>query len=570
VSAPGIESTQRLTLTPGVSFVGQPMRGAKADGVVRVTLQEKGAVVDSLETPFKRIPARWTNPQTLVVDLAGASTPIALPPDAGDVRLRFAASASAHFSRVVDDLLDYPYGCIEQTSSRMIPFALAIESLGPGAGDLADRLRQQLNGQRVRLAYMATPRSLFSWWGQGGAEDPFLTAYAYYADWRAARALGISRESDHWSRLLDVYSESASTLPLFHRALMLHWMAEMKLPVKGLVEGLQTQLAAEPVGSVPRRRLSRFDSRVLVDPRDRLGHAFAVALVDALAPRLGVERSAALLKQTDTAYAVLGASGTPAAEALLIANKRMPAAETARVLRGVTAEMPTIERALTLTWLDGALRGDGAGTSQAPTPEAPWRAIETRGGSVQWLWPAGQPLPGELRVSAPPAHATAAVVQFDSASSPDEALEARLERHLYRVTKNGDGHELTPLGPGTPLLTDELYVDEIRLVPNGRPVRHAVIEVPLPPGASVESTTWGINLRNASGDFEGLERARHEPTPYGYAVPVENASSELTLRHLVRLAEKGSFVVPAARAYRMYQPEAKALEDGGWGRWEVR
>jgi hypothetical protein len=546
------------------------MRGIKADGAVRVTLREKGAVVDSLETPFSRIPARWTNPQTLVVDLQGAATPLALPADAVDLRVRFAASAPAHFSRVIDDLLEYPYGCIEQTSSRMIPFALAIEALGPEATPLADRLRQQLNGQRLRLAYLASPRSWFTWWGASETEDPFLTAYAYYADWRAVRALAILGESDHWNRLLDVYSESASTLPLFHRALMLHWMAEMKLPVKGLVDGLQAQLAAEPLESVPRRRLSRFDSRVLVDPDDRLGHAFAITLVDSLARRLGVARSETLAKQTDAAYAALVASGTPAAEALLIASGRLPAAEAARVLRSVTAEMPTIERALTLTWLDGALRRDGAGKDETPTLDAPWRAIETRGGSVQWLWAAGQPLPAELKLATPPAHATAAVVQFDSASSPGASLGAQLERHLYRVTKSGEGHELTPLDPGTPLQTDELYLDEIRVVPKGGSVRHAVVEVPLPPGASVESTTWGINLPNDSGDLQGLERARHEPTPHGYALPIQDASSGVTLRHLVRFAQRGSFVVPPARVYRMYQPEAKTLEEGARDRWEIR
>jgi hypothetical protein len=232
--------------------------------------------------------------------------------------------------------------------------------------------------------------------------------------------------------------------------------------------------------------------------------------------------------------------------------------------------MPTIERALTLTWLDGALRRDGAGKDEAPTLDAPWRAIETRGGSVQWLWAAGQTLPAELKLATPPARATAAVVQFDSASSPGASLGAQLERHLYRVTKIGDGHELDPLDPGTPLQTDELYLDEIRVVPQGGSVLHAVVEVPLPPGASVESTTWGINLSNDSGDLQGLERARHEPTPYGYALPIQDASSGVTLRHLVRFAQRGSFVVPPARVYRMYQPEAKALEAGARGRWEIQ
>ncbi len=83
----------------------------------------------------------------------------------------------------------------------------------------------------------------------------------------------------------------------------------------------------------------------------------------------------------------------------------------------------------------------------------------------------------------------------------------------------------------------------------------------LPPGAAVEATTWGISIIGEK--IDPLERARHEPRRDGYVVPVEPLVAPVTVRHLLRFAQKGSYVVPPARYYRVYQPEQKALEGEG-------
>jgi len=571
VSAPGLDEKRHLTLRPGANFVAQPLGRVRGDGIVHVRLEAAGKLVDALETPLAQLPDGWRSPHTLVVDVKGALTPLSLPPDARELRVRLASSPAAHFSRVIDDLLEYPYGCVEQTASRMIPFALALESLGPGAQPAADRLRQQLNGQRMRLAYMATPKSLFTWWRAEGPEDPFLTAYAYYADWRAVRALGIEQQTDHWSRLLEVYAEAGGSLPILHRALMVSWMAEMGLPVKGLAQGLRAELGSTPLDSLPRRRWPESASRLLEDPDDRLGRAFAVMIVGLASRRLNATLPPAFELQIAAASVLLDASGAFPAEALLIASERLPAAEAERVLRSVSSETPTLERSLTLTWLDAALRaGARPHGAEVSLPE-PWRHTTTLAGAVDWRWPHDGTVPSELRLSTTPPGATSAIVQFESLQATGPALAASVERRLYRVKPGRDGHELTAVGNAAGFTTDELYLDEIRLSPAGSPLRHAIVEAPLPPGASVESTTWGIRFKDASGEPEALERARHEPTPYGYAVPLDVAAGDVVIRHLLRFAERGTFVVPPVRVYRMYQPDAKALENEGRPHhWEVR
>ena len=145
-----------------------------------------------------------------------------MPQDARDIRVSFVNSAAAEFARVADDLAEYPYGCIEQTASRMIPLSLAIDAVPAGELRVRERLSAQLSGQRLRLAYMADPKGLFSWWGRLTHLDPFLTAYAYYADWIASRTLALNLPVEHWSRLLDVYRENSDALPLSHRALFVY------------------------------------------------------------------------------------------------------------------------------------------------------------------------------------------------------------------------------------------------------------------------------------------------------------------------------------------------------------
>ena len=50
-----------------------------------------------------------------------------------------------------------------------------------------------------------------------------------------------------------------------------------------------------------------------------------------------------------------------------------------------------------------------------------------------------------------------------------------------------------------------------------------------------------------------------------------NAGESISVRHLVRFAQRGQFNVPPIRLHRMYDPEAKALDtSGAWARWDVK
>jgi uncharacterized protein YfaS (alpha-2-macroglobulin family) len=158
-----------------------------------------------------------------------------------------------------------------------------------------------------------------------------------------------------------------------------------------------------------------------------------------------------------------------------------------------------------------------------------------------------------------------AVVQFTSTQTVKRDASVRVTRTLYRVRRTkDDAFALEPVGARAPLGTGDLYLDEIVLEPGKSPVRYGLVEVPLPPGADVESTTWGISLAAAgSAEAQPLELARHQPTAFGYAIPVEPVAGRTVLRHLVRFSQTGRYVLPPARLTRMYAPGADALEASG-------
>jgi uncharacterized protein YfaS (alpha-2-macroglobulin family) len=138
----------------------------------------------------------------------------------------------------------------------------------------------------------------------------------------------------------------------------------------------------------------------------------------------------------------------------------------------------------------------------------------------------------------------------------------RIERRILLLKQEKKGFSTSPVKDGEALRTDALYMDEITLTPaaNARH-RYGLLQVALPPGASVEPSTWGISI--VGDTLEPLERARHETKRDGYVVPVDPLAAPVKVRHLLRFAQKGSYVLPPARFYRMYQPEQKALEGEG-------
>ena len=557
LTSAGVIKTEKITAKRGVNYVQFPLTGGS--GAMRLEVKHGGKLVDALDTAVQTLPVAWNSPRTMQVPLTGLATALALPPDARNIRMSFATGAASHFSRISDDLIEYPYGCVEQTASRLIPLALGLQSMGPDAGPVRERLLGILQAQRLRLVSMAGPEAQFGWWGNATANSALMTAYAYYADWYAARALRIELPAEHWQNLLKVYGETGIKEPALHRALTL-WMAqEMGLPVKTLAAGLMEDMGRvkfKPAGApLPAT------SSMLLAPEDGNSQALALALLSVVAGQNQVPTATELVEPTAGAWTTLRANPSPMAQALLIMAGQTPVGGADAVLGSVRSDMPTLDRAMALLWVQKKLGGPPPAKAPGVAVAGTWKALASTLGQPLWHWQ-GSPAPKQLQITEAAAAGTAAVVQYDSYALEAHALAVRVERRILLLTQSDKGFSTTPVKNGEALRTDALYLDEVTLTPAaGAKHRYGLLEVALPPGASVEGSTWGISIIGEK--TEPLERSRHEARRDGYVVPVEPLDAPLKVRHLLRFAQKGNYLLPPARFYRMYQPEQKALEGEG-------
>ncbi|ENR2178981.1 alpha-2-macroglobulin family protein, partial [Shigella sonnei] len=177
------------------------------------------------------------------VMLGGGENALMLPEQASNIRLQSSETPQEIFRNNLDALVDGPWGGVINTGSRLIPLSLAWRSLADHQSAAANDIRQMIQDNRLRLMQLAGPGARFTWWGEDGNGDAFLTAWAWYADWQASQALGVTQQPEYWQHMLDSYAEQADNMPLLHRALVLAWAQEMNLPCKTLLKGLDEAIA---------------------------------------------------------------------------------------------------------------------------------------------------------------------------------------------------------------------------------------------------------------------------------------------------------------------------------------
>lgn len=564
---PQVIATQKVQAHPGANVVATMLPPATRTQDITVRVSQQGRVVDQLLTSVKIEPAAWMSERALSLPLAaGASSSTwQLPADARQVRLRVLSDAASAWSQVADSLIDYPYGCVEQTASRLIPLALALKAM-PATDATNHPLRQRLIAARLRLAAMAGPDAVFGWWGQGTQDSAFLSAYAYHADHLTTQTLGMSLPAEHWERLLDIYSKAHARDSLAQRAWTLWMMQGMNLPTGNMTEGLLEALTQDR--ATPRKAPAPGQA-LSFGPLGGSGSsagqdALALVIARELARKDGSTWPAALNAPLDAAYAQLESSTALLPQAALVWAGRRPAQGDSllKALQAAGEAEPTVDRALALSMLARSAGPRPSAAVQGLAITSGWQKVVTPSGQAEWR--AATPLAGNVKVDwSSPAPANAqVVVRYQSSQGPQVKLPATVTRTLYRLEGDGKVFKLRPVKAGEALSTEALYLDEIH-VDSKQALHHALVELALPPGALLEPSTWGVNLKE-SGDPAPMERAVGEATSQGYVVPIDElaAGKSLRIRHLIRLGQKGTFRVPAARLWRMYQPEAQAREAG--------
>lgn len=568
----GVDTSKKYALEPGSNHVviDAPLN---SHGTLNVSLESKGKQLDSLSTDVDVLPSNWLTQSVETVSLKSKDTSIAIPKHAFNVRLALVSGLSDSFLKVTDSLISYPYGCVEQTSSRLIPAAMALENLQSlGLSNAFNsRLRNIIETSRLRLVQMAGPNAVFGWWGDMTGDSPFMTAYAYYADWNSSNVLGYKLPAGHWDKLLEVYKDKSGRTSTFERAIVLWLASEMKLPVRSLIEGLGESFKGITLPEYNASSTSKAvdTSYVLYSDDEVLRDSMAIYLTSILAKSNDASLPPEFSSLNAGAESNLSRSDVPLARALLLMGKSgkiLPQDRNlvaGKTLFDLSTSASTVDRALGLIAVGKAVNFATKTSSQKVMNTETWKLDQGSLSGKLWRLRSAASDKVEVKLKEAPAQDMYANLIYDSYKKENNQLPVQIERKLYKLTQRDKALEFDVAEVAVPWATNaaELYVDEIKLTPQqGAEFKFGIIEVPLPPGADVESTTWGIKIAGFDGKVEpqAITEARNQSGKLFYAVPVEVLNQPITIRHLVRFGQTGTFKIPQTRYYRMYAPQEKA------------
>lgn len=556
--------SQKIQLRPGATTVvldNAPTVSQQLDATIMVD----GQVVDRLQVQLEFVPEHWAQQQSHSLDLNKAQK-LSLPKDASNVRLKIMANSTYQFLRIADDLLDYPWGCVEQTSSRLIPVTMAVNALEKSGApaEVVQNLHDRIADDRRRLVAMAGPNSVFTWWGDQTGENLLLTAHAYHADSRASKLLGIEIAKSSWEHLLSIYAKSPTML-FTDRAYTLWVLDQMNLPVSEQLRRLLTEIK-RATATIPKTGKSAYSSAFMNSPED--DRALGLLIAGNVALKVGVPVDSVLSAEMETIANTPSASPGFLAAALLyrVQTRRVQHGSEAaeQILNGIRVQAPTIDRAMALSFVEQALPngfnvkiGEKAfdlGSSWIKDPKSAVAAFYWKNSATT--------LPDKL----PEISGAVGELIYDRTEEVKPNVNYRISRRLFRVQlddsvkeegSTGESLQVEEVKPGEVVDSRALYLDEVTVVPNGVTGRFLLLEVPLPSGGEVDGTTWGLSFPNFETHFS---EPRLSAMGLSYSIPIEKIDTEKKFHQLVRFASRGRFQIPPVRISNMYRPAERAFE----------
>ena len=188
------DTTHKITLADGAKkTVTFPLRAAEDYGVGKFAVNVDGGDAKPGEIRVRRefevaVRAAWPSVLKSEPKVLDALAPISLDASAVDgfmagsvnARLTVSALPPLPFSSAVHDLIHYPYGCIEQTTSKAWAVLLDDEQAAANFGldpIPAARRKELLAGAMSRISAMQIPSGHFSMWGGDSYVNELLTPY---------------------------------------------------------------------------------------------------------------------------------------------------------------------------------------------------------------------------------------------------------------------------------------------------------------------------------------------------------------------------------------------------------
>jgi len=278
------EPRKTIELSPGQSQEVRFVTGAPRAGKAKLRFDVKGeGVSDSVEVTREVLTPTTVEAAALYGDTEGATGERlgdlkALRDDVGGLEVSLSSTALAGLAGGVEQLIEYPYGCTEQLTSRLVPL-LPLRDLAAALGlKLPEKVDEAVRATVGKVLNNQHSNGGFGLWPESEHEQPWLTAYALWGLGEAQRrgipvrasaltaatrylrsSLGhaVAQPHDLAERafVLDVLAESgepdagaAGTLfeqrekmPLFGKAQLLHALALAKAD-PSLIQKLTTEV----------------------------------------------------------------------------------------------------------------------------------------------------------------------------------------------------------------------------------------------------------------------------------------------------------------------------------------
>jgi len=549
---------------------------AGASGAGRLVLRATGG--DKPLTDRREVPVRSGAVEEVVSTAAfgGGALTLTLPPgvEATEVTLSLRPSAVALALAQVEDLLTYPYGCLEQLVATTIPNVALVRVLeqAGAAGGLDPQAKALLGEARSRsvqgldrILALARPGGGFTWFGGQEAVSEPLTLIALDGLAHAVDA-GLVGRTD--PRIVEsaAWLAAREGLPLPHEAVRAYVLARLDGPrqaarVRALLDRVADQASPDPFPAAM-AALAAAEAGIAAEPA-----------VQARLTAVAARSRQALVRtadwRPDAAYFgyPLRRAGLTAVLAHAASLRDVDPGEARRALFDVLADpraLSTFERATVVLQSLWLVERDAKAMKSLPPP-----AVEVAGGAKVALLPRGAGLAASLdrgvrsvTVAAFDGQAELrARVRIPAAAAPPVAEGMSVERTYYRLLANG---ARKALAPGEAVAQgEELYVELALDAHDGEPWRslrsaYYVVVDAVPAGFTPlgEDKPWRGAPFNLPLAHEALKRRALSPERAVFFLeePAFWSRTPRRLGYLLRAAFPGRFTAPAPTVEDMYAP----------------
>ena len=525
----------------------------------------------------------------IVLRGAEGETAVDFPADAlaegAALKLSVAPTLTASLNGSLKELIDFPYGCVEQTMSRFLPGVRVKQLLGSERfslePEIADKLDRVLEEGLLRLYDFQHEDGGWGWWKED-ATDSQMTAHVMYG-LALARKAGVPVRNDSFERGVQslagrLEKATMQDLPSLYRAYTLAGRADQAVE-KRIEEGWQRLR--------PSRRVEYVEALLNAGRGER-----AKRLLDEVKRGVKHEGAAAYLKDDDAYswwYSHSWSGSAVETTALLLEDQL--AVDSKDPLVSQLAEF--LVRKRSGRWWNttrgtatvvAALARYAAATGESDASFSARLTLNGREldryvvekgrvttGRTALSIPLKELLRGENRVRLERERAEGALylsANLEYFVPPEAAAQSpglAVERKLYRLSPRKDEGvwrmEYLPLGPGESLAVgDEL---EVRLtVDNREELNFVIIEDRLPAGFEVRETKNDPRFAAYSGYWDWYAHQERHDERMAFFLDILPAGRH-EFRYVVYPELEGDVTALPASVWPMYVPSLRS-ESGPW------